>query len=498
VATWLSEVALVLLVLAFPSGALRRTVDQLLVALIAVVIAVLFVPTALMTDGYPVPSIWTTCDQDCPPNAFQVLAPEPAWIDGVVIPLREVVMSLLFLAVTVRLIARIIKATTLMRRTLIPVLAGAVVHAVALPAGFALRRADGPLDVVVTLAWLLAAGLPIVAVAFLVGAARWRLAVGSALYRLAPRLDGGAEPDEVRAILADTLEDPTLDVVFRGPDGRWLDHAGRPTTLPARRSGRAFTVVGGPETTPAAIVHDAALTEQRDFVRAVGALAVMALANERLTARVETSLHELRSSRERILAAADDERRRIERDLHDGAQQRLVALRIKLELASERSIADNLPDAAQLRQLSQDAGDALDDVRSLAAGVYPALLVDGGLRDALNAIARRSPVPVSVAARGLERYPQDVEAAVYFCCLEALQNAAKHAGARAVAIEVTAPDRLRFEVRDDGRGFDAEATGAGRGLTNIRDRLAAVGGDLTIESGRGRGTRIAGSIPLRS
>jgi signal transduction histidine kinase len=204
----------------------------------------------------------------------------------------------------------------------------------------------------------------------------------------------------------------------------------------------------------------------------------------------------VRRSRERILAVADEERRRIERDLHDGAQQRLVALRIKLQLASERSVEDHLPDADQLHQLSEDVGDALDEVRSLAAGVYPALLVDCGLEEALQSIARRSLLPASVAAQGIGRFPQQVEAAVYFCCLEALQNAAKHAEARSVSIVVSNGADLRFEVRDDGCGFDVDGRDVGRGLTNIHDRLVAVGGSLLVESRAGRGTRIAGTIPL--
>jgi signal transduction histidine kinase len=205
----------------------------------------------------------------------------------------------------------------------------------------------------------------------------------------------------------------------------------------------------------------------------------------------------VRRSRERILTVADEERRRIERDLHDGAQQRLVALRIKLELASERSAQEHLPDAELLHQFGEDVGEALDEVRSLAAGVYPPLLVDCGLEEALRSVARRSPTPVSVTAQSIGRFPRQVEAVVYFCCLEALQNAAKHAGAGAVSIVVSDGRDLRFEVRDDGCGFDVDHDHLSHGLTNIRDRLGAVGGTLAVESRPGRGTCVAGSIPLR-
>jgi signal transduction histidine kinase len=327
------------------------------------------------------------------------------------------------------------------------------------------------------------------------GAARWRVVVGERLYELAPKLQGRPDPDAVRKVLADTLEDPGLDLVYRAPDHRWLDTAGREATLPGAGSVRAHTVIRDGDSEVAAIIHGEALQEQQPFVEAAGRLAMVALTNHRLAAEVEASLEEAHRSRERILAVADQERRRIERDLHDGAQQRLVALRIKLELASELSAEQRLPHAEQLHELSKDVGDALADVQSLAAGVYPALLLDSGLRDALRSVARQSSVPTSVVADGLDRYPEQVEAAVYFSCLEALQNAAKYADARSVAIVVSDVSDLRFEVRDDGRGFDVDHRNSGHGLTNIRDRLLAVGGDLVVESTPGRGTRIAGTIP---
>jgi signal transduction histidine kinase len=245
-----------------------------------------------------------------------------------------------------------------------------------------------------------------------------------------------------------------------------------------------------------ALPHPRLQRRSAGTVAMVGGFALLMVINKRLAAEVEASLQEVRRSRERILTVADEERRRIERDLHDGAQQRLVALQIKLELASERSARAQLPDAELLHQFGEDVGEALDEVRSLAAGVYPPLLVDCGLDEALRSVARRSPTPVSVTAQGLRRFPRQVEAVVYFCCLEALQNAAKHAGARAVSIVVSDARDLRFEVRDDGCGFDVDNDDLGHGLTNIRDRLGAVGGALLVESRPGSGTRVAGTIPL--
>jgi signal transduction histidine kinase len=496
IAAWWAEVALVYLMLAFPSGRLQHRVDRALVGAIALVILVLYMGAVPLTDSYPVPSTWTTCVSGCPGNAFQAVGHEPAWFADLVIPLRELLIAALFLAVVARLLMRIVGATPRMRRMLVPVLGSAVVHAVVLPLGFLLRRDAAQASFVLSLVWLLTAGLPIMALGFLAGTLRWRLTIAEALYRLTPRLSGPTDPGSMQAMLADALEDPSVDVLYRAEEGRWIDAAGAPAALPSPGSGRASTLIRDDGAAIAAITHEEALAEQRSFVEAVGTFAVMAQTNQRLAAQVEASLHEVYRSRERILAAADEERRRIERDLHDGAQQRLVALRIQLELAAELSAEQSSPDAAHLRRLGADVGDALDDVRSLAAGVYPALLVDCGLDEALRAVARRSPVPAGVTASGVGRHPADLEAAVYFCCLEAMQNAAKHAAARSIAIVVSDGPALRFEVRDDGRGFDDAQARHGRGLTNIRDRLAAVGGALSIDSDPARGTSVTGTIPL--
>lgn len=207
---------------------------------------------------------------------------------------------------------------------------------------------------------------------------------------------------------------------------------------------------------------------------------------------------ELRASRARVVVAADAERRRIERDLHDGAQQHLVALAVNLQLV--RQLADSDPTAAkiQLEEIGQDVREALESVRELAHGIYPPLLLDRGLADALGAAGSGAGIPVRVEAVGLERYPPEVEATVYFSCLEALQNAATHAGAgtRARVRVWREHDSLRFEVSDDGAGFEQRAEQRGAGLTTMGDRLGALGGQLTVTSQRGSGTRVSGTIPL--
>jgi signal transduction histidine kinase len=251
----------------------------------------------------------------------------------------------------------------------------------------------------------------------------------------------------------------------------------------------------------AAIVHDAALEDDRAFVDTATSYALMTLDNHRLSAQASSLLRAVRESRSRIQAAADDERRRIERDLHDGAQQRLVALRIKLELAAERTgdgHGNGAEGAAVLRRLGGDVEAALEEVRSLARGIYPAPLADRGLVEGLRAAALRNPLPTTVLAVGVRRHSRAIESAAYFCCLEALQNAAKHAEcASSAVVELSDNGSLRLEVRDDGAGFDPDEIASGVGFTSMRDRVAAVGGELAITSSPGRGTLVSATIPLR-
>jgi signal transduction histidine kinase len=244
---------------------------------------------------------------------------------------------------------------------------------------------------------------------------------------------------------------------------------------------------------------DTMLTE---LARQVG----LALHNVELDSALQESLEEvrrqadeLRASRARIVAAADAARRQIERNLHDGAQQHLVALAVNVRLA--RKLAETDPEASLelLDQLGVDLQDAVQELRALAHGIYPPLLIDRGLEEALRAAAGRAALPTEVDASGLGRYSPETEAATYFCCLEALQNAGKHAGDGASAtIRLREEgDRLVFEVADTGAGFDMSGVaGKGAGFVNMSDRVGAVGGTLRVESALGKGTTIGGHIPI--
>jgi len=224
----------------------------------------------------------------------------------------------------------------------------------------------------------------------------------------------------------------------------------------------------------------------------------LVLKNVGLSADLQARVEELRASRQRLVSAQDHERRRLERNLHDGAQQHLVALKVKLGLAEMLLGRD--PDRAKstLDQLKSDADEALETLRDLARGIYPPLLAEQGLPAALRAQARKATLPVRVEADGIGRYSQDTEAALYFCTLEALQNIQKYAGASNATVRLREEgDQLSVEVIDTGRGFDVGATTRGNGLTNMEDRLDALGGTLDISSTPGRGTILRAILPAR-
>jgi signal transduction histidine kinase len=207
-------------------------------------------------------------------------------------------------------------------------------------------------------------------------------------------------------------------------------------------------------------------------------------------------IEDLRESRRRIVGAQDERARKLERDIHDGAQQQLVALSVKLRLAEGMVERDPSKALALLGELQTQATETLEDLRDLARGIYPPLLADRGLPAALESQARKAPLPVTIDPDGVGRYGPEVESAVYFCCLEALNNVAKYADASTVEIRLAHTDgELRFEVADDGRGFDTSTTGHGTGLQGMADRLDAIGGILEIRSASDRGTTISGRVP---
>jgi signal transduction histidine kinase len=297
----------------------------------------------------------------------------------------------------------------------------------------------------------------------------------------------------LRERLARAFGDPTLDVAYRLGDGRYVDAAGRPIELPQRADRAVTTVTAGGEEI-AALLHDPALLDEPALVESVRATAGLVLENERLAAEVRSQLAEVRASRGRIVAAADAERRRIERNLHDGAQQRLVTLSVALGLEAARADAG----AADVLSRAQDeVEEAVAELRELARGIHPTLLRGEGLGPAVEALARRTPLPVTVRGTTPDRLPDAIELTAYFVVSEALTNVVKHASASEASVLLERkPDSLRVIVSDDGVG-GARIT-AESGLAGLRDRLEALDAALVIESEPGQGTTVRAEFPCGS
>lgn len=304
----------------------------------------------------------------------------------------------------------------------------------------------------------------------------------------------GERPASLREELAKTLGDPDLRLAYCVPESNgWVDADGRPVTLPA--DPRAVTVLSAGAEPIAALIHDPILADQREIVQAAAAAARLAIENERLRAEVRAQLEEVRASRARIVEASDAERQRVERDLHDGAQQRLLALALALRVAEQR--LDEKPDAALSSTLADarvELDRAINEIRELARGIHPAILTDMGLAVALESLAERAPIPTRLVRTPPQRLPAAIEVTAYFVASEALANAAKHSGAATATLDARHKDGvLRLAVSDDGKG-GADVT-KGTGLRGLADRVAAVGGRLLIDSVEGAGTSIVAEIP---
>jgi signal transduction histidine kinase len=493
---WISIVLLACVILAYPSGRLVTRADRAVALAVVAIILLLYVPTALLVERYPVPSPFTSCTSGCPVNAFMLIGHEPSWVGSFLSPFRDLVAVGVLIVVAIRLAQRIRGANTLVRHTLVPLFVTSIGWLTALAFALVLRRVAADSPATITAAWLTGAAMPAVTIAFMVGIARWHLFVSAAVRKVNSKLQRLPTPSDVRSALAEAFEDPALEIGRWAPSQScWIASDGRTMVAPAAGSGRWLTELRDGDRHVAAIEHDVILRDEPTFTDVAGSLAAIAFERELLAGRTAQMLDEVRASRTRLLAAADSERRRIARDLHDGAQQRLIALRIELELAAEEADPD---EASTLRGFSAEIEQALEEFRSMTQDIYPAVLSDRGLADALRAVALRSPVPTLVDVGTLDEYPPEMAAAVYFCCVEALQNVAKHAsGATGAQIVIGEQDSmLRFSVTDDGPGFRKDQARLGAGMINMRDRMAAVGGELKIRSTPGQGTTISGRIPL--
>jgi signal transduction histidine kinase len=332
--------------------------------------------------------------------------------------------------------------------------------------------------------------------AFLEGLLRTRMsraAVGELVVEL-----GGAHVPEggLREALARRLGDPSLQIAYFRPErGDYVDERGHPMNLRVVGSGRAVTLLESAGEPIAALVHDEFLRHDPEIVEAVAAAARLAISNERLRAEVKAQLEEVWASRARIVEAGDAGRRRVERNLHDGAQQRLVTLSLAVGMLREELDHDGDPEiVAQLDAISEEVRQTIEDLRELGRGIHPAILAEEGLSAGVESLAERSPVPVSIEGPPIDRLPEPVEVAAYFVVAEALTNVAKYSHAKHVTVRLSRRGRLlEVDVVDDGVG-GADPIG-GSGLRGLEDRVAAIGGELRLESRAGAGTRVHAEIP---
>jgi signal transduction histidine kinase len=429
---------------------------------------------------------------NCPDNVFLIQDSQSVVdVASVAINLIGVVLVALVLRSLVR---RWRAATRAERRLYTPMYAAGVALMIALIGNLVLQSASSDskaADIAFVISLVPFALVPYL---FLGSLVRARLLEGGAVTRLMRRLNETPRAGHLRDALAEALEDSSLELVYWLPGRqRFVDFRGRDYELPTDDPSRAIHTVTQDGQCVAAIIHDA-LAEAEPHVQAVGAAASLALVNERLEAELRAKVDELRASRERMLRIGLEERRRLERDLHDGAQQRLVSMALNIRIARAKLNEDPLAADQLLETAGQELDSALEELRELARGIHPAVLTDRGLATALETLASRAPVPVELAEMPDERLPEAVELAAYFVVAEGLTNVAKYANATHATVGVERENgRLVVEVADDGVGGADPQNGTG--LRGLADRIAVLEGRLEIDSERGRGTTLRAQIP---
>jgi signal transduction histidine kinase len=486
------------LILAFPTGRLDRPAKVILVISIFVSPLPAVVNQLLSPQSGAGASI-SGCRQACPSNEFAVTSnPELAADLLDVFRFGVIIASSLTASL---LIWRFVKGTPPQRRALAIGTPIALLF-LAFQITFQLLGAlDAPQsDFSEFVKWAFVGARAAIWYGFLFALVAAQLFAGRALQRLVRASLRRPSQREVETMLREPLGDPRLRLVFREPDSETRPDAedgdlALRSTEPG--SGRSLTVVERDGSPAVAILHDVQLNDDPELLQAAGAVALLAEENAELDAAWSKAVDELQQSRARIVRAGDNERRKLERNLHDAVQQSLVAIRVNLALTSQLSDLDPVV-RSRLDGIGQSVEEALEELREVSHGLYPPVLSDWGLVKALESIQRPSVATLAIRATGIGRYPAELESAVYYCCLEAIQNATKHGG-YAVHVAVTLredADELRFEVSDDGPGFDLSTVRTGAGLQNMRDRLGALGGHLSIVTAVGQGSVVSGSVPL--
>ncbi len=483
--------------LGYPTGRIGDPVARRVLAACVTATFTLMAANLLLSMVPPVAGPFVRCSgSQCPANPLRILTLGPAGARGLSTALA-LVTALTMVATAWLIGRRARRATRLQRRSLAPLLAWATVAATVYGLFITIRALDGNAPALDPLAMTVVAIIAAMPVALTAGIVRGRLFAITAVERIVADLQAEASLQGIQQTLAHAFGDPRLRVLlWRESEPGYVDVDERPVDVAAIGSDRSLARVDRDGQALAAIVHDPLLPP--DVVDAAGAAVRLALDNARLQMTLSASIRALEASRKRVARAADEERRRIEQDLHDGAQQGLIALRVRLQLLEDLATQDPDAVAPALRDAGQRVQAALDEIRDLAHGIYPSSLTDLGLAYALADVTRSLPVQVGLHTELPHRFATEVETAVYFCCVEALQNVAKHgrADTRADLSLVARGDGLRFVLRDSGPGFDPALTGRGHGIAGMRDRLEAVGGRLSIHSRPGSGTRVTGWVPL--
>jgi len=466
---------------AFPSGRLSSRLEQAVVALAYVDVLVIANLALPFTDpGSQCP--------DCQQRNLVLVHASQSAVDAIVL-LSHVVAAVVVAGIVVVLVERWRGSTPAARRVLVPVLWAAAIVAVAYGV---FVWTDG--NTRSPVGWVVRIAIIVFPLVVLVALLSVRLHRG-AIAQLMIELGSAASPASLREPLARALGDPSLELAFWMPaEARYVDAAGHQTELPTRDPRRAVSVLRHEGQPIAALSYDASLIEEQTFLDAVAAATRLTLENARLQAEVRAQLAEVRASRARILAAGDEERKRLERNLHDGAQQRLLATRLALQMARGELPRGDGAASAIIDEADAELQGALEDIRALARGLHPAILADEGLTAALATLAQRSAVPVEIVCVPTERLPGQIETAAYYLVAEALANAAKHAHASHFRIAVRREhNHAVVLVDDDGRGGATITPGGG--LAGLRDRVDAIGGRLRVESHAGAGTHLRAAFP---
>lgn len=477
--------ALVQTLVRFPTGRIESRGDRWVLRLVVGALSLVMLAILFSTPdqfGY-----------DNAPDNLLMLVDSPTTVTVLFI-ITNAIAIVLVLALIHSFTTKYSAASPPMRRLIGPVLwtSTTLLALLGIASVFSIADLDGPEEIAGLLGALNAMLLPL---AFLVGLARSRLVRGQALGRMLERVAHESDPVKMQEAVAEALGDPSVELAFWLPEtSQYVDARGLPTSEPEPESDRAASPVETDGRKVALIIHDGALLEEPEKIEAVSRGAALAFENARLEAEVRANVAELRASRARIVEAGDAARRAIERNLHDGAQQNLVSLALKLQMARTRAESDPRGAIEILDGASAELEQTLAELRELARGIHPAVLSDRGLDAALLALAHRAPLPVEVGAMPEDRLPEPVEAAAYYVVAESLTNVVRYAEASRAKVDISRENgTVRIRIADDGVGGADPARGSG--LKGLADRIAALDGHFMLASPDGVGTIVEAEIP---